>query len=48
MITSYIVACNIKYTGQVYYEPNGGKNIWLMRFMATKDLNLLLKVKKKL
>ena len=38
-----IIVSSINYGGKIFYESRG-KNRWLMRFIAVKDLNALSKV----
>ena len=38
-----MIASSINYGGKIFYE-NRGRNRWLMRFIAVKDLNALSKV----
>ena len=42
-IIIHIIASSINYGGKIFYESRG-KNRWLMRFIAVKDLNALSKV----
>ena len=42
-IIIHIIASCINYGGKIFYESRG-KNRWLMRFIAVKDLNALSKV----
>ena len=43
IIIIHIIAACINYGGKMFYESRG-KNRWLMRFIAVKDLNALSKV----
>ena len=43
IIIHIIIASSINYGGKIFYESRG-KNRWLMRFIAVKDLNALSKV----
>ena len=43
VIIIIIIVSSINYGGKIFYE-SCGKNRWLMRFIAVKDLNALSKV----